>query len=67
MTITYRTKDHPEAGGRTPQSGEHAYSLRFPLDNGMDLLVECGEETLSRFSDMIGRLLIDNEAEKGHH
>ncbi len=56
-------KDHPEANGRTAVKGEHGYTLTFPLQDGTDLLVLCGEETLSRFSDMIGRMLIDNDSE----
>ena len=55
----YRTKDHPEANGRRAQVGEHGYKLLFPLEDGNDLILECGEETLTRFSDMIGSLLID--------
>ncbi len=56
-------KDHPEANGRTAVKGEHGYTLRFPLQDGTELQVLCGEETLTRFSDMIGRMLIDNDAE----
>lgn len=62
--MTVHTKDHPEAGGRKPLPGEHEYKLTFPLQDGTDLHVKCGEETLMRFSDMIGRLLIDNENER---
>ena len=61
--MKFRTVDHPEANGRTPLSGEHGYALTFPLENGETMTVECGEETFMRFSDMIGRLLIDNAAE----
>ena len=57
-------KDHPTANGRAPLAGEHGYTLTFPLENGESLDVQCGEETLLRFSDMIGRLLIDNASEK---
>lgn len=62
--MTVYTKDHPEAGGRKPMAGEHEYKLTFPLQDGTDLHVKCGEETLTRFSDMIGRLLIDNDSER---
>lgn len=57
-----RTKDHPEACGRAPLAGEHGYTLTFPLEDGTNLDVLCGEESLLRFSDMIGRMLIDNAA-----
>ena len=55
-----RTKDHPEANGRTPQPGEQGYTLRFPLEDGSDLIVYCGAETFQHFSDMIGRMMIDD-------
>jgi hypothetical protein len=61
--MIFRAKDHPEANGRTPKSGEHAYTFTFPLENGTDLKIECGEETLHRFSDMLGRMLIDDALE----
>jgi hypothetical protein len=59
----FYVKDHPEANSRTAVKGEHGYTLRFPLQDGTELQVLCGEETLTRFSDMIGRMLIDNDAE----
>jgi hypothetical protein len=59
----FYVKDHPEVNGRTAVKGEHGYTLRFPLQDGTELQVLCGEETLTRFSDMIGRMLIDNDAE----
>lgn len=58
----FYVEDHPEANGRIPQPGEHGYTLTFPLQDGSKLHVLCGKETLDRFSDMIGRMLIDNEA-----
>lgn len=58
--MNLRTKDHPAANGREPQAGEHGYTLKFPLDDGSDLELECGSETFARFSDMIGRLMIDD-------
>lgn len=61
--MTLRTVDHPEANGRTPLPGEHGYTLIFPLETGGRLLVLCGDESFARFSDMIGRLLIDNAAD----
>ena len=59
----FRCKDHPEANGRKPQFGDIAYFVDFPLEDGDTLRVLCGEESFSRFSDMIGRLLIDNTEE----
>ena len=64
MKTEFITKDHPEANGRQAQSGEHAYQLLFPLDNGDDLVIHCGDETMTRFSDMIGRMILDDDAER---
>ncbi len=58
------TKDHPEAGDRTPQVGEVEYRLLFPLQDGGDLVVHCGRETLERFSEMLGSMLIDEAYEE---
>ncbi len=59
----FYVKDHPEANGRAAIKGEHGYTLQFPLQDETELQVLCGEETLTRFSDMIWRMLIDNDAE----
>lgn len=57
------TEGHPEANGRKPRHGEHEYTLIFPLQGGNKLHVHCGDADLLAFSDMIGRLLIDNADE----
>ena len=59
MTSYFYTKDHPRANGRIPLPGEHTYSFTFPLQDGNDLVVYCGEETLHEMK----RLLIDNAAD----
>jgi hypothetical protein len=59
----YYTKDHPEANGRKPLAGEHAYSLIFPLADGNELEMHCGEETLEKFAEMLGSMMIDDDAE----
>ena len=60
--VMLRTKDHPEANGRTPLAGERGYTLTFPLESGASLILKVGAETFERFSDMIGRMIIDEEA-----
>lgn len=52
-TITHRTIDHPEALGRIPVAGDCQMSLRFPLEDGTTLVVECGLETYNRFEALI--------------
>lgn len=59
----FRTKGHPEANGRQPVAGDHAYTFTFPLENGGELRVHGGHEDLERFSDMIGRMMIDDNAD----
>jgi hypothetical protein len=61
MTEIRTCKDHPEANGRQPVNGERAYTLRFPLETGNDLIVRCGEETFEHFSNMIGSMILDDE------
>lgn len=65
MTTYVYTKDHPEANRRRPIPGERAYLFTFPLQDGNDIVVCCGAETLLRFSDMIGRMLIDDAEADG--
>jgi hypothetical protein len=64
MTQHFYTTDHPESNGRIPQPGEHAYSFMFPLAHGESLVVHCGDETMLKFSEFIGSMMIDNEAER---
>lgn len=72
MTHHFTTPDHPEANGRKPQSGEHAYNLMFPLADGGELLIHCGDETVTRFSDeifarvsaLLGRKMPENDEER---
>lgn len=41
--LILRTKCHPEANGRKPLLGESAYKLRFPLEDGRDVILEVGQ------------------------
>lgn len=42
--LRYRTKDHPEANGRKPQTGESQWTAIFPLENGDVLHVSMGRK-----------------------
>lgn len=65
MTTThFYAKDHPEANGRKPQPGEHAYKLQFPLADGNEVFIHCGDETFSRFAEMIGSMALDDAADE---
>jgi hypothetical protein len=57
--VVFRTEDHPEANGRKPQRGESAYTLRFPLDDGRELVVHFGQ----RGFDTLGQMVIDTLAD----
>jgi hypothetical protein len=37
------TQDHPKANGRVPPAGEALYELRFPLDDGRELVLGLGQ------------------------
>lgn len=63
FTRNFFTKDHPEIGGRRPKPGEHAYQLRFPLADGSELVLHCGDETLGRFRELLGSMDLDDALE----
>ena len=60
----FYVKDHPEALARVPQKGEHGYTLKFPLADGTELQVLCGEETLNYFREFLGSMDLDTMEEK---
>jgi hypothetical protein len=39
----------------------------FPLAHGESLVVHCGDETMLKFSEFIGGIMIDNEEERESH
>lgn len=41
--VRFGTEDHPQANGRTPAASDVAYTLRFPLEDGRELVVEFGQ------------------------
>lgn len=59
MTHEFKTPDHPEANGRQPQSGESAYPLTFPLENGDTLIVAMGTEGFRHLSNVVLAMLTD--------
>ncbi len=64
MTTHYYTTDHPTAPGRKPVKGDTGYALRFPTDDGNEIVVNCGRVCLESFAEMLGSLLIDEECER---
>lgn len=61
--LTVYTIDHPEANGRKLEPGEHAYRFLFPLADGSELEIHCGDQTMCRFQEFIGSMIIDDDAE----
>lgn len=53
MNLIYKTKDHPEANGREPQSGDSAFRLSFPLENGDQLFVHMGRAGFEQIAQFI--------------
>lgn len=51
--ITFLTDDHPEANGRKPQSGEVEYIMRFPLEDGRELVIRAGQKTFDVHTDLM--------------
>jgi hypothetical protein len=60
MILTYRCKDDPEANGRKPVIGEQRYTLTFPLENGDELQVYAGKETMNNFESFIAEMMVDD-------
>ncbi len=58
-----RTEDHPEANGRKPRVGEQAYGLRFPLEDGRELVLSVGQSGF----DTLTNLLFDMLSEAPSH
>jgi hypothetical protein len=50
----FYTKDFPEANGRIPVQGEHAYTFTFHLADGDEVVIHCGDETLEKFREFLG-------------
>ena len=55
MTLTYRTKDHPEAGGRRAVPGQQQWVLTFPLDSGDDLVLKLGRHGRESLVEMLAQ------------
>jgi hypothetical protein len=55
MTITYHTKDHPEAGGKKAVPGQREWQLLFPLDTGESLLVKIGRRGRNALVEMLSK------------
>ena len=57
------TIDHPEANGRKPLAGEVEYPMRFPLDDGRELVLKVGQAGF----DTLTNLLFDMLSEAPSH
>jgi hypothetical protein len=49
------TEDHPKANGRAAQRGDVEYAIRFPLEDGRELIVRMGRHGF----DAVTQLLMD--------
>lgn len=50
--LVVRTPDHPEAFGRTAESGESSYTLIMPLEDGRVLEIHYGQDGYERLTQM---------------
>ena len=65
MIHTFRASDVPDANGRQPQSGEHKWTLSFPLENGDDYLeIEIGPRGRAALKAMLAQEEADDIKEK---
>jgi len=56
----YRTKDHPEANGRQPIAGEHAWTFTFPIEDGSTLTVHVGKKGRAALLNMANQEAADD-------
>lgn len=64
QVIEFRCKDDPEANGRTPQKGEQRFTLIFPLENGDELRLQMGRESMNYFESFLAQMMIDDSKEQ---
>ena len=60
MIYRFKTKDCPDANGRTPVPGESKWTLLFPLEDGSTLLVDVGKEGRAAMCSMLSREEFDD-------
>jgi hypothetical protein len=51
------TEDHPTANGRTPQAGDKEYALRFPLEDGRELVIRMGGQGFETLTQLLMDML----------
>lgn len=62
----FYTKDCPRGRGKTPKPGDREYTFLFPLEDGNDLTVHMGDESLAKFREFLGSMDLDDEAERNN-
>lgn len=55
--VHFRTIDHPEANGRKAKIGDQAYQLRFPLEDGRELVLSYGEPGFQTLTQLLMDML----------
>jgi hypothetical protein len=55
--LHFRTVDHPEANGRKSKQGEAQYPMRFPLEDGRELVLTLGEAGFQTLTDLLMDML----------
>lgn len=52
------TEDAPEANGRKPVPGDIGYQLRFPLEDGRELVVKFGKQGFEDITQVLTSMLL---------
>jgi hypothetical protein len=63
MILNFKCKDDPEANGRIPKIGEQRFTLKFPLENGVELQVHMGREGMNHFETFVAQMMVDDSAQ----
>jgi len=60
MERHFKTRDHPEAGGRQAEPGEQAWDFHWTLEDGSVLHVHMGREARDNFRNFVLREEMDD-------
>lgn len=58
--MEYKCQDDSEANGRIPVVGEQRFTLTFALEDGTQLKIHMGRESLNHFESFIAHMMVDD-------
>ena len=61
MIYRFKTKDCPDANGRTPQASEQKWTVYFPTEDGGRVYIEMGSKGREAMLSMLAQEEIDDK------